>query len=102
MTSFYPILPKLFEFNDIIKSNFNNYIDLSPEFFFNNSIRNEYLNFNFKNETLHTGYQNFMYDPIHLKNNVGDLLFEKIKENIEDDFEEFKTNLPKKFNCYLC
>ena len=107
-TSFSPIINKILYFNNQIKEKVINYIDTFEDIIDKNyEIKKKYLNYNFINETKHTFYikNKYEYDPIHLNNNVTDLLIDKIKGQISNiniiKFSSNKFNRDKNYNCYI-
>uniref|UniRef100_A0A6C0BYR0 SGNH domain-containing protein n=1 Tax=viral metagenome TaxID=1070528 RepID=A0A6C0BYR0_9ZZZZ len=109
--TFMPIIKVLLYFNYVFETIYKNkYINLFKNTvnMDNFTIKTQYLNFNFKNETEYPFYKNYEYDPLHLKNNMTDLLLnyiEKIYKNIDNENivnnSKFNIILKKNhFNCY--
>lgn len=76
VSSFYPIINKILDFNLRLSQKYGNKFNdiYSNLIVFNKDIgqyriKGEYLNKNFKNETEHKDYKNYEYDPLHVGNN---------------------------------
>ena len=103
-TAFIPIINKVKYFNNVLKSKIKNYVSIFNETLDNNdNIKDEFLNFNFKNETEYPFYKTYEHDPIHMSNNVSYIFIKNIKNLIKNikKFDLNKYNINNKYKCIM-
>jgi hypothetical protein len=101
-TAFFPIINKVKYFNKVLKSKVTKYVSIFEETLdHNNNIKYEFLNYNFKNETVYLHYKTYKYDPIHMSNNLSHIFIKNVR-NLIKDIKKFDSNKYDMNNTYKC
>ena len=103
-TAFSPIINKVKYFNKVLKSKVVKYVSIFEETLDDNdNIKNEFLNYNFKNETVYPFYKTYEYDPIHMSNNLSYIFMKNIKNLIKNikKFDSSKYDRNNKYKCFM-